>query len=240
MRDKTESGWPLYRRLLVLALIVVALAIPMLLWREPLTALLANREQVVEEIRGAGAWGPALIIAMVIAQTIVAPIPGQVINFVAGYIYGPWAGMLYSWLGMVAGIGIAMAIGRYAGRPVVEKLVSAPVMEKMDRLAAGKGMAFFLLMFLIPGLPDDVLCFIVGMTPLPLRIMWPLAAVARIPGLLAAVLLGAQAEHIPLPVWIAMSAAGLVGLVLIWRYGERAQTFMMRWLGKHAEDRRQS
>jgi uncharacterized membrane protein YdjX (TVP38/TMEM64 family) len=238
MKGKAEKKvWSIWQRLLVVALIAAALAIPMLLWRDQLMSLLANREQVVEEIRGAGAWGPVVIIGMVIAQTIVAPIPGQVINFVAGYIYGPWAGLLYSWLGMVAGIGIAMAIGRYAGRPVVERLITSAVMEKMDRLAAGKGIAFFLIMFLIPGLPDDVLCFIAGMTPIPLRIMWPLAAVARIPGLLVAVLLGARAEDIPLPVWIALSAAGLVGLVFIWRYGDRVQSLLMQWLGERAGHR---
>lgn len=238
MTGKNEgNGWPLWQRFLVLAIIGAALAVPMFLWRDELTAMFANREQVVEEIRGAGAWGPVVLIALVIGQTIVAPIPGQVINFVAGYVYGPWAGMLYSWLGMVLGIGIAMAIGRYAGRPVVEKLVGVSVMEKMDQLAAGKGIAFFLLMFIIPGLPDDVLCFIAGMTPIPLRIIWPLAALARIPGLLGAVLLGAQAENIPLPVWLAISALGLVGLVFIWRYGDRVQTFLMQWLGKRAEHR---
>lgn len=235
MPHAEDKTWPLWQRLLVVAGIGAALAIPLVLWRDQIMAAFANREQVVEEIRGAGMWGPAVLIALVVAQTIIAPVPGQVINFVAGYIYGPWAGLLYSWVGMVLGIGIAMAIGRYAGRPVVERLISARALDKVDRLAAGKGIAFFLLMFIIPGLPDDALCFLVGMTRLPLRIMWPLAAVARVPGLIAAVLLGAQAESIPLPVWIALSAVGLVGLVLVWFYGERIQALVMQRLGERTE-----
>jgi uncharacterized membrane protein YdjX (TVP38/TMEM64 family) len=172
-----------------------------------------------------------------VGQTIIAPIPGQVVNFVAGYIYGPWAGLLYSWIGMVIGIGIAMAIGRYAARPVVERLVSSAVLFKMDRLAAGKGIPFFVLMFIIPGLPDDVLCFVAGMTRLPLRILWPVAAVARAPGLLVATFLGASAEDIPLPIWIALSAVGLVGLVFIWHYGDRIQALLMQRIGERAEHR---
>jgi uncharacterized membrane protein YdjX (TVP38/TMEM64 family) len=238
MTDKTEvRTWPLWQRLLLLAALGAALAVPMLLWRDQLTAIFANREQVVEEIRGAGAWGPAVLIGLVVGQTVIAPIPGQVINFVAGYIYGFWLGLLYSWLGMVVGIGVAMLIGRYAGRPVVERLVSPRVLAKMDQLAAGKGILFFLLVFLIPGLPDDVLCFVVGMTRLPLKVVWPMASVARIPGLLAAVILGAGAEDIPLPVWIALSAAGLVGLVFIWRYGDRIQTLLVQLIGERAEHR---
>jgi uncharacterized membrane protein YdjX (TVP38/TMEM64 family) len=236
MTGKPEGKvWPLWARLLVLAVIAGALALPMLLWRDELIAVFANREQVVEEIRAAGAWGPAVLIALVVGQTIVAPIPGQVVNFVAGYVYGPWLGLLYSWVGMIIGIAAAMAIGRYAGRPVVERLVSAPVLAKMDRLADGKGIPFFALMFVIPGLPDDVLCFVAGMTRLPLRILWLVAAIARVPGLLVATFLGASAENIPLPVWIAMSAVGLVGLVFIWQYGERIQTALMERIGERAK-----
>jgi uncharacterized membrane protein YdjX (TVP38/TMEM64 family) len=238
MTGKTGAKtWPRWQRILVVAAIGALLAVPMLLWRDELTAIFASREQVVGEIRGAGMWGPAVLIALVVGQTIIAPIPGQVLNFVAGYIYGPWAGLLYSWLGMVIGTGIAMLIGRYAGRPIVERLVSSSVLAKMDQLAAGKGLLFFLLMFLIPGLPDDVLCFVVGMTRLPLKVVLPIAAVARVPGLLAAVILGASAEDIPLPVWLALSAVGLVGLVFIWRYGDRIQALLMQLVGERAEHR---
>jgi uncharacterized membrane protein YdjX (TVP38/TMEM64 family) len=238
MTGTTEDKvWPLWKRIFILAAIGIGLAVPMLVWRDELTAVFANRDQVVEEIRGAGLWGPAVLIALIVGQTIIAPIPGQVVNFVAGYIYGPWAGLLYSWIGMVIGIGIAMAIGRYAARPVVERLVSSAVLSKMDRLAAGKGIPFFVLMFIIPGLPDDVLCFVAGMTRLPLRILWPVAAVARAPGLLVATFLGASAEDIPLPVWIALSAVGLVGLVFIWHYGDRIQALLMQRIGERAEHR---
>jgi uncharacterized membrane protein YdjX (TVP38/TMEM64 family) len=235
--DEQKRSWPVWQRVLVVVVIAAALALPMLLWRDRFVALFAVREQVVSEIRAAGMWGPVLIVAMIIAQTIVAPIPGQVINFVSGYVYGPWLGLLYSWVGMTLGIGIAMAIGRFAGRPVVERLITPAALEKMDRLARGKGMMFFLLVFLVPGLPDDVACFVVGMTPLPLRIMWPMAAIARLPGLIAAVLLGANADSIPLPVWIALSALGLVGLFVIWRYGDRIQSLLMQRIERRAEHR---
>ncbi len=101
----------------------------------------------------------------------------------------------------------------------------------MDRLATGKGLGFFFLFFLIPGLPDDVLCFVAGLTTLPLRVLLPMAAVARFPGLAAAVWLGASAEQIPWPVWIVLSVLGLVVLVLFWRYGDVWQAALMARIG---------
>ncbi|MGE5603913.1 MAG: VTT domain-containing protein, partial [Nitrososphaerales archaeon] len=126
---------------------------------------------------------------------------------------------------------IAMLLARYAGRPVVERLVSPSLLARVDRFAAGKGLGFFFLFFLIPGLPDDLLCFVTGLTTLPLRIMLPMAAIARLPGLIAAVWLGASAERIPPGVWIALSILGGVILLLFWRYGDQLQEFLVRRLG---------
>ncbi len=207
--------------------IVLVLAVPLFVWRDELLRIFADREQVAAEIRAAGAWGPAVIVGLAVAQTIVAPIPGQMTNFVAGYVYGPWLGFLYSWLGLVLGAWLAMLLARYVGRPVVERLVPGAMLERVDRVAAGKGLGFFFLFFFIPGLPDDLLCFAIGFTKLPLRIMLPMAAFARLPGLIGAVWLGASAESIPPVVWVVLAVLGLVIVALFWRYGDRVQEFLL-------------
>lgn len=229
--DREAALWPLWLRITLIVAVVAALAAPLVLWREEIGLAFADRERVVEEIRDAGAWGPAVLIGLSIGQTIVAPIPGQVINFVAGYLYGLYAGIAYSWIGLVLGAGLAMLLARYAGRPLVERLVSATSLDQVDRLAAGKGLLFFFLFFLIPGLPDDVLCFVAGLTVLPLRMLWLMAAVARIPGLVAAVWLGASAEQIPWLVWAGLGVLGLVVFVLFWRYGDAWQAALMARIG---------
>lgn len=229
--ERPVKVWPPWLRLLVVLVIAAALVLPFLLWRDNLTRIFADRQRVAAEIRDAGAWGPVVIIGLAVAQTVVAPIPGQMVNFVAGYVYGPWLGMLYSWLGLVLGAAIAMLIARYGGRPVVRRLISSALLDRIDSAAQGKGLAFFFLFFLIPGLPDDVLCFIVGFTTLPLRLLLPMAAIARAPGLIGAVWLGAQAESIPPAIWAALSVLGLLVVVLFWRYGARLQERLLRGTG---------
>lgn len=231
MPKSQAKGWPLWLKLLLIAAVAAALATPFIFWRDELLRIFANREQVVAEIRLAGAWGPLVIIGLAVAQTVVAPIPGQAINFVSGYVYGPWLGLLYSWIGLVVGAAIAMLLARYAGRPIIERLAPAGMLDRIDRIAAGKGVGFFFLFFLIPGLPDDLLCFVVGLTTLPIRIMLPMAAIARLPGLVGAVWLGASAEQIPPAVWGVLSILGLAAAVLFWRYGERIQDVVLRRLG---------
>lgn len=208
--------------------LAAALALPLVLWWDKIEPLFASREQVIAEIQAAGAWGPLVLIGLAIAQTLVAPIPGQMVNFVAGYVFGLGGGFLYSWLGMILGTSLAMGLARWAGRPVVERLIGSALVDRLDRLSQGRSLGFFFLFFLIPGLPDDLLCFAAGLTRLPLRVLLPMAALARIPGLLGSVWLGAEVGSLPWPVWVALAAAGLVAAYLLWRYGERVQERLLR------------
>jgi uncharacterized membrane protein YdjX (TVP38/TMEM64 family) len=204
------------------------LAAPLVIWRQPIAAIFARREQVIAEIRDAGAWGPAMLIALYVAQVIAAPIPGQAVNFVAGYLYGFWLGAFYSWLGMMLGSSAAMIMARLVGRPLVTRLVSPGWLARLDRLAAGKGLSFFFLVFLLPGLPDDAACFLAGLTPLPLPALILAAAVGRIPGIVAAVWAGAYAESLPWQGWVAVGGIVLVAMALLWRYGRQIQDGLLQ------------
>lgn len=215
-------------RVLLLLALAAALLAPLLLWRDDIQRIFAERGQVIARIQSAGAWGPVVLITLSIAQTVVAPIPGQMVNFAAGYIYGLAGGFAYSWLGLILGTASAMGLARWAGRPLVTRLIGRELLGRLDRLAQQRSLGFFFLFFLIPGLPDDLLCFAIGLTRLPLRILLPMAALARIPGLLAAVWLGARAENLPWQLWAASGVLGLVAAFLIWRYGERVQEALMR------------
>jgi len=197
-----------------------------------IVALFTDRQQVLEAVRGAGAWGPLALIGLTVAQVVAAPIPGQAVNFAAGYLFGFWRGGLYSWLGTLLGATVAMVLARIAGRPLVVRLANATTLERLDRAAAGRGLGFFFLVFLIPFLPDDVACFLAGLPPLPLPALIAVAAVGRIPGVITAVWAGAFADRMPWQGWLIAGALAAGALVLAWRYGERVQEILMRWMAR--------
>ncbi len=217
------AQWPVWLRAVVLALIVVALAAPMIIWRAQIAILFTERARVVSAIRSAGAWGPAVLIALYIAQVIVAPIPGQGVNFVAGYLYGFWPGLSFSWLGAVLGSTAAMGLARLAGRPLVVRLVGPGLLARLDRLAAGRGLGFFFLVFLIPGLPDDAACFLAGLTPLPLSGLIAAAAIGRIPGIASTVWAGATAQRFGWQGQLIIAGLAAVLAVIAWRYRDWLQ-----------------
>ncbi|MGQ9766387.1 MAG: TVP38/TMEM64 family protein [Anaerolineae bacterium] len=218
-------------------MLVAVLIAPLLIWREELQGVFATRDQVIAEVRAAGMWGPLALIGLIVVQTVAAPIPGAVINLVAGYLYGLGLGLLYSWLGLAVGTGLAMALGRYAGRPAVAWLVAPPTLARLDRLARRGGLRFFLLAFLIPGLPDDLFCILAGLTQLPLRLLWLLSVTARLPGLFVAVWLGTYAETASWQAWAISAGLAVIVLLVAWRFGPRLQEMIWRQLEGGKDDR---
>jgi uncharacterized membrane protein YdjX (TVP38/TMEM64 family) len=50
-----------------------------------------------------------------------------------------------------------------AGRPVIEKIVNPETIRRYDYVMKHKGLFLAFLMFLIPGFPKDILCYILGL-----------------------------------------------------------------------------
>jgi len=180
-----------------------------------------------------GPWAPLAAILLHVAQVLLAPIPGQVIDAVSGYLFGAAWGTFYSLVGVIIGSSLAMALTRRFGRPWAERLIKRETLERLDGYSQQRGALFFFLVFLIPFLPDDVACFLAGLTPLPLLELVVLAAIGRLPGILAANLVGANAAALT-QTQVAFFAAGLAVIALaFWRYQERVEVAMLKitaWL----------
>ena len=118
---------------------------------------LSDYDELVKTMRSSGIRGPLICIAVQIAQVIVFPIPGEVTQIAAGYVFGAWAGFLYSWIGIMIGSALAYTISRIVGRPVIQKIIGGKRLEKIDNaLDTGKGRSALFLLFLVlpPGIAE--------------------------------------------------------------------------------------
>jgi len=177
------------------------------------------------------AFGPATPVAFVVlqaVQVVAAPVPGQVLTFVSGYLFGPLWGTAYSVLGASIGSYAAFWLSRTYGRPYVERVVAEDAFDWFETVTDDNGLLALFLVFLIPGLPDDVLCFVAGLTDLDLKKMTAAAALGRLPGFFLAALAGSNAaagDYTMAAVIVA--ALGLVGGA-VWVFRERVRGFLSR------------
>ena len=211
------------RRVWALIGLVLLLVVAGFLWGPELYRLLEDREAIQDWVAGFGPWGPLLSILLNTLQVLLAPIPGQTLGLVNGYLYGVLLGTLYSLVGVMLGSLIAMTLGRWFGRPLVGRLVGPDTLERWDRVARRQGPAFFFLIFLFPFFPDDVICFMIGLSPLAIPYMLLLAALGRLPGLVVASWVGAYATSLPWWGWVLIGAGGVVLAVAFWRYQEQLE-----------------
>jgi uncharacterized membrane protein YdjX (TVP38/TMEM64 family) len=208
----------------LLALVVAAL----LIWHEPFVSFFADRAKVQGFVMRFGPWAPLAAILLHVAQVLLAPIPGQVIDAVNGYLFGTAWGTIYSLVGVIAGSSVAMSLVRRFGRPWAERLIKKETLERLDGYSRQRGALFFFLVFLFPFLPDDVACFLAGLTPLPLPELIMLVAIGRLPGILVANFVGANAAELTRTQGMVFITVLVVLALAFRRYQERVELTMMR------------
>lgn len=175
-------------------------------------------EAIRETVEAFGIFAPVAFVALQVAQVVFAPIPGQVLAMAGGYVFGPVLGTAYSLLGATIGSAIAFWLSRRFGRPAVERLVHPDTLATFDGFLGDHGRLAVFLVFLLPGLPDDALCFVCGLTPIPLRSLVVLSFLGRIPGYALLALAGGRfATHRPIEAALILVVVSVIAILGYWQ-----------------------
>ncbi|MFC6942526.1 TVP38/TMEM64 family protein [Salinirubellus sp. GCM10025818] len=188
---------------------------------------LTDAQALREFIRGYGILAPGVLIVLQAVQVVAAPIPGQILAVVAGYLFGAWWGTLYNMIGITIGSTIAFWISRRYGRAYVETIVHEEALARFDTVSDDYGKPALFFFFLVPGLPDDVICFAGGLTNIPLWQLVVLAAIGRAPAFFLVNVVGDLLGTDQFPAAVALA----VILVVISAVGYRKRDLLIRLFG---------
>jgi uncharacterized membrane protein YdjX (TVP38/TMEM64 family) len=149
-------------------------------------------EELRAWVEGFGMLAPAIFVLLQAVQVVVAPIPGQVVALVAGYLFGSVAGTVYSLLGVLVGSAIAFALADRYGRSFVEEMLDDAVVDRFDWFVDRVGIPGLIAFVAVPGLPDDAICFLAGITNWRLRTFMLAITVGRLPAYVLTVYAGGK------------------------------------------------
>lgn len=143
-----------------------------------------GRAELIADVKSAGPLGALILLVLEFVQVVVAFIPGEVIQTVAGMMYGPWLGTLIIVVGCFLSMWCVYELVHRLGQPFVESIVPTKYLGSFHRFEqGGKLRVIVFLLFLIPGLPKDVFTYLVPLTTMPRNDYLAIAMVARLPGI---------------------------------------------------------
>lgn len=165
-------------------------------------------------------WGdraPLATMAVEASQVIIAPLSNFFTNFAAGYIFGPWLGSIYSFIGWITGAIVVFGFCRIFGRSFVNLFFDEVKLAKFDNLVNESHIVIFML-FLLPGPPDDLIVYLLGLSQgMSFRTFLLIILASKFPGKLTTAFLGsglANHSQIFFGIYVLFT---LVSLLVYWR-----------------------
>ena len=216
----------------VLVALAAATAAAAFIYREELWQLITSqqaRDEFVDWVQSHGVWGMLVFLGLDLFQIVVAVVPGEPVQIMAGALYGPVGGLVLCLVGIL--IGSTMIY--YFVRALGAKAVDPAALHKYRFLQDEKRVRSALyLLFFLPGMPKDLLTYIGPFLPLKPRQFLFICTLARFPALLASTVAGDSLfeGNIVLPLVLG-AVAGTLGLLCI-----RNEQRIVDWLHRRRDE----
>ena len=121
-------------------------------------------EVVGEFIDEYGTYAMLVSAALMVFQSVMAPLPAFLITFANANLFGWWQGAILSWSSAMLGACLCFYLSRILGRDVVEKLVSKAGLEHIDEFFKKYGKHSILIARLLPFMSFDIVSYAAGLT----------------------------------------------------------------------------
>lgn len=150
-----------------------------------------GRETFKAWVDGLGFWGWLATLGIQLLQIFVAFIPGEPVELMLGYVWGPWLGTFTCLLGIFIGTSLIYFFVKKLGRKFVIRIVGEADLTKYKFLSnRSRAQLTVFILFFIPGTPKDALTYIAPLAPIPAVSYFLITTFARIPSIVTSTILG--------------------------------------------------
>lgn len=126
-----------------------------------------------------------------ILQIIVALIPGEVVEFAAGALFGPVWGTLICMLGILLGQWLIFTIVIRWGNSVLSAVLDKKFIKKFKFLHDEKKIKLItFILYFLPGTPKDLLTYFMPVTGINIKAFLSITIFARIPSVVSSTIAG--------------------------------------------------
>jgi uncharacterized membrane protein YdjX (TVP38/TMEM64 family) len=147
-----------------------------------------DMDALLKQYRGRSMF---IYVALQIIQIVVAFLPGQALQFAAGYMFSFIAALLLSLAGILIGTVLTFYLGKIFGKDMVYLVFGKDRLERfIGLLNSRKAYVAVFLLYLFPGIPKDIFSYAAGISDMKLIPFTIISIVARTPALAMSLLVG--------------------------------------------------
>ena len=184
----------------------------------PMLRFASSPEKFRQWVDGHGLGGMLAYMGMVAVQVLAALIPGEPLEIAGGYAFGAVKGTLLCLLAASLGSTAVICLVRRFGMRLVEVFFPREKLQSLRFLCfSPKRSLLFLLIFMLPGTPKDLLCYYAGLTDIKLPALLMICSLGRLPSIVTSTVggdaLGTKSYLFAVVIFavtFAVSAAGLL------------------------------
>ena len=207
----------------LILIVVVISAGSYLVYALGLVDLLTDRQRMLAFIREHRNTAVFTFIGLQVLQVLAAPVPGEMTGFVGGMFFGMGWGIVYSTIGLTIGSWLAFMIARLLGHHIVEVVVSPEVIKRYDYVMKHKGLFLAFVMFLIPGFPKDILCYLLGLGHMAQRDFLVISTTGRLLGTTLLTIGGTYFRDQRYGAFFTVVGIGITAILVVMIYRERIE-----------------
>jgi uncharacterized membrane protein YdjX (TVP38/TMEM64 family) len=216
-------------KLVILLSIIIAVPVYVYFTYPELIDRFKNLEEINKVLKQYKTASIFIYIGLQVFQIIISVLPGQALQFAAGYAYKFLLGLLFSVIGVALGTVITFYLARLLGKDALHLIFGE---EKFSRFVhtLNKKRSFVILfvIFLIPGIPKDIFTYAAGVSEIRIIPFLMLSLGGRLPAMMGSVMMGSMFYNGSYIGLIALAVAA----VILFTAGILQRDRLMAWTDK--------
>ena len=150
--------------------LVILVILTVLGWVGYREGLFNSLETFREFILSYGDWSWIIFMVVNVIQVVVPIIPGGATLIFGVVIFGPFWGFVYNYISICIGSILVFLISKTFGKSIVLKIFGEDTFKKYhDKINSKSYEKFFAWAIFFPVAPDDLLCYLSGLTDMSLK-----------------------------------------------------------------------
>ena len=193
----------------IYVLLIFTLIVVFIMQKSGFFKMIKTPESFKEYLEKSGKWMPIAYILLQFLQVIILPIPSFVSTVAGVALFGALPTLFYSYCAIVPASIIAFFFGRKLGRKAVVWMIGESTLAKWQEKLHGKDNLILTTMFLLPLFPDDILCFVAGLSSISNKYFIVMILICRLVNLTGTTY---SINFIPFNTWWGILLWGILGI----------------------------